>query len=129
MGYLLRRLKALCEDNLRKSLDFDNCVTLLLTAKKHRAEGLKEICMDFLVANEAKMKSLPSFKLLTEEPILLYELLMRRKAAVSHSFSGDGPGAMSPGILNNNNGLHSGGNGIGGAGYSATHSTPDQSPQ
>jgi len=78
--YLLGRLKSLCEDLIRKSIDFDNVIQILLTAKKHRADGLVELCMDFVVEHETKLKALPQFKDLTEEPILLYELLMRRKA-------------------------------------------------
>ncbi len=35
--------------------------------------------MDFIVANEATMKKAKNFKDLTEEPMLLYELLMRSK--------------------------------------------------
>ncbi|CAD7945856.1 unnamed protein product [Amoebophrya sp. A25] len=104
--YLLQRLKALCEDLIRKGIDFDNVVPILLTAKKHRADGLKDICLEFIVHNETKMKTLPSFKDLTEEPMLLYDLLMRRKAIESSAMGRDG--AMSPG---------------------ATWSTPDHSPQ
>ena len=34
--YLLYRLKALCEDAIRKSVDCVNVVSILLTAKKHK---------------------------------------------------------------------------------------------
>lgn len=108
--FLLRRLKSLTEDALRKMLDYENCIPILLTATKQKALGLKELCMDFLLLHENKMKTMSSFKRLTEEPILLYELLMRRKAIADHSLSGPvGPGSMSP--------------------LSNTHATPEQSPQ
>ncbi|CAD7953611.1 unnamed protein product, partial [Amoebophrya sp. A120] len=118
--YLLQRLKALCEDLIRKGIGFDNVVPILLTAKKHRADGLKDMCMDFIVANEAKMKQHETFKDLTEEPMLLYDLLMRRKAQeekLVNSMSGhqnrSDLSALSPG---NGSSLYSG------------YSTPDHSP-
>lgn len=77
--FLLDRLKALCEDVIRKSISIDNVVQVMMTAKVHRAEGLKDICMDFIVTNEEKIKTTSAFKELISEPTLMYELLMRRK--------------------------------------------------
>jgi N-acetylneuraminic acid mutarotase len=77
--FLLDRLKALCEDIVRKSVCVENVVNLLMTAKAHHAEGLKEICMDFIISNEEKIKGTPEFKNLITEPTLMLELLMRRK--------------------------------------------------
>merc|ERR1711879_364499 len=75
--FLFDRLKALCEDIIRKSVSIDNVVSIMMTAKAHRAEGLKDICMDFIVCNEGKIKSTPAFRELIQEPALMYELLMR----------------------------------------------------
>jgi len=77
--FLLDRLKALCEDIVRKYISVDNVVQIMMTAKAHRAEGLKDICMDFIVSNEEKIKSTAAFRELIQEPSLMYELLMRRK--------------------------------------------------
>lgn len=77
--FLLDRLKALCEDIIRKSISTDNVVQIMMTAKAHRAEGLKDICMDFIITNEEKIKSTSAFRELIQEPTLMYELLMRRK--------------------------------------------------
>merc|ERR1719197_1323998 len=44
--FLLDRLKALCEDIIRKSICIDNVVNIMMTAKMHRADGLKDICID-----------------------------------------------------------------------------------
>mmetsp|Transcript_86146 Transcript_86146/g.241096 ORF Transcript_86146/g.241096 Transcript_86146/m.241096 type:complete len:295 (+) Transcript_86146:2-886(+) len=77
--FLLDRLKALCEDIIRKAISIENVVAIMMTAKAHRAEGLKDICMDFIITNEEKIKSMPAFKELIQEPTLMYELLMRRK--------------------------------------------------
>jgi len=79
--FLLDRLKALCEDIVRKYISMDNVVSIMMTAKAHRAEGLKDICMDFIVSNEEKIKSTAAFRELIQEPSLMYELLMRRKPA------------------------------------------------
>mmetsp|Transcript_127999 Transcript_127999/g.362299 ORF Transcript_127999/g.362299 Transcript_127999/m.362299 type:complete len:518 (-) Transcript_127999:185-1738(-) len=79
--FLLDRLKALCEDIIRKSISIDNAVQIMMTAKNHRADGLKDICMDFIITNEDKIKSTPAFKELIQEPTLMYEMIMRRKPA------------------------------------------------
>lgn len=78
--FLLDRLKALCEDIIRKSISIENVVSVMMTAKVHRADGLKDICMDFIITNEEKIKSTAAFRELISEPTLMYELLMRRKA-------------------------------------------------
>ncbi|CAE7248036.1 glgB1 [Symbiodinium pilosum] len=69
--------QALCEDIIRKSISIDNVVQIMMTAKAHRADGLKDICMDFIITNEEKIKPTPAFKELIQEPTLMYELLMR----------------------------------------------------
>merc|ERR1712232_1011789 len=79
--FLLDRLKALCEDIIRKSISIDNVVQIMLTAKAHRADGLKDLCMDFVIVNEEKIKHTDAFRELLQEPSLMYELLMRRKPA------------------------------------------------
>jgi len=76
--FLLDRLKALCEDIIRKCISIDNVVQIMMAAKAHRAEGLKDICMDFIISNEEKIKTTPAFRELIQEPTLMYELLMRR---------------------------------------------------
>ena len=43
------------------------------------AAGLKEICMDYIIANEETIKHTPQFKQLMLEPSLMYEILIRRK--------------------------------------------------
>merc|ERR1719352_797379 len=77
--FLLDRLKALCEDIIRKSISIENVVQIMMAAKAHRAEGLKDICMDYIITNEEKIKSTSAFRELIQEPTLMYELLMRRK--------------------------------------------------
>merc|ERR1712232_1246110 len=79
--FLLDRLKALCEDIIRKSISVDNVVQIMLTSKAHRADGLKDLCMDFVITHEEKIRNTAAFRELIQEPSLMYELLMRRKPA------------------------------------------------
>ncbi|CAE7241100.1 glgB1 [Symbiodinium sp. CCMP2456] len=63
--------QALCEDIIRKSISIDNVVQIMMTAKAHRADGLKDICMasvqDFIITNEEKIKPTPAFKELIQD--------------------------------------------------------------
>ncbi|CAE6933086.1 glgB1 [Symbiodinium natans] len=54
------------QDIIRKYISNDNVVQILMTAKAHRADGLKDICMDF-ITNEENMKLAPAFKELIQE--------------------------------------------------------------
>merc|ERR1712050_180109 len=60
--FLLDRLKALCEDTIRKSISIDNVVQIMMTAKAHRAEGLKDLCMDFIITHEEKIRNTAAFR-------------------------------------------------------------------
>ncbi|CAM9876049.1 unnamed protein product [Phaeothamnion confervicola] len=75
--YLLDRLKALCEDIIRKRISVDNIVGILLMAHKHRAEGLKEIGLDFVLDKMDEVKQTAAFMDLKQEPDLLMEIIMR----------------------------------------------------
>ena len=76
--YLLDRLKGLCEDAIRKGITISNVVPTFLAAHRHRAEGLKEICLDFLLDNLDEVKLERSFHELKAEPDLLMEIIMRQ---------------------------------------------------
>ena len=47
--YLLDRLKGLCEDAIRKSITVENVIGIFLASHRHRAEGLKEITLEFIL--------------------------------------------------------------------------------
>lgn len=76
--YLLDRLKALCEESIRKSITVENVIGVLLLAHKHNAEGLKEICLDFILDNLVAVKMTTTFNELKTEPDLLMEIIMRQ---------------------------------------------------
>jgi len=80
--YCLDRLKALCEDIIRKSICIDNVVPVMLAANAHRADGLKDICLDFIIANEERIKASGRFKEIMQEPTLMYEIIMRGKSGI-----------------------------------------------
>jgi N-acetylneuraminic acid mutarotase len=76
--FLLARLKALCEDSIRKRIAVDNVVETFIAADHHRAAGLKELCLEFIVENMDAVKRTPTFSpQMTREPELLMEVVMR----------------------------------------------------
>uniref|UniRef100_A0A7S2UT53 BTB domain-containing protein n=1 Tax=Fibrocapsa japonica TaxID=94617 RepID=A0A7S2UT53_9STRA len=75
--YLLDRLKALCEDSIRKSITVDNVISVFMAAHRHRAEGLKEIGLEFILDHLEDVKMSTGFQLLKAEPDLLMEIIMK----------------------------------------------------
>mmetsp|Transcript_23093 Transcript_23093/g.22873 ORF Transcript_23093/g.22873 Transcript_23093/m.22873 type:complete len:202 (-) Transcript_23093:33-638(-) len=75
--FMIDRLKALCQDNIRKNITNENVVPILRVAYYHRANSLKEICMDYICLNFKDVKRNTSFQELEAEPRLMMELLMR----------------------------------------------------
>jgi hypothetical protein len=49
--FLLDRLKALCEDIIRREISAENVISILITSHQHNASGLKEIALDFILRN------------------------------------------------------------------------------
>jgi hypothetical protein len=49
--FLLDRLKALCEDIIRRDISVDNVINILVTSHQHNALGLKEIALEFILRN------------------------------------------------------------------------------
>lgn len=76
--YLLERLKCLCEDIIRRFVTVDNVVSLFVLAHRHRADGLREVCLDYIVSHIDEVKRSQRLMELKEEPELLLELLMRQ---------------------------------------------------
>jgi len=75
--FMIDRLKALCQDNIRKNINIDNVVPILRVVYYHGENSLKEICMDFIHVNFKDVRRNSSFQELEEEPHLMMELLMR----------------------------------------------------
>lgn len=49
--FMLDRLKALCEDFIRKEITVENVIGVLIAAHRHNAVGLKDIAMEFILKN------------------------------------------------------------------------------
>jgi speckle-type POZ protein len=75
--YMLDRLKALCEDSIRKKVNKDTVIPILRASHHHRSEALKEICMEFVCKRYEEVKHTKGFKDLLLEPELMMELLMK----------------------------------------------------
>jgi len=80
--YLLDRLKGLCEDRIHKSITSDNVIDIFMAAHRHRAHGLKEICLEFILDNLEAVKMSKGFQELKQEPELLMEIIMKQNAPV-----------------------------------------------
>jgi hypothetical protein len=79
--YLLPRLKALCEEALVKELSEDNACDVLLQAHLHNAASLKQISIDYVANNLARLRRAPALEQLQQhEPELFHELLQRAAA-------------------------------------------------
>mmetsp|Transcript_1865 Transcript_1865/g.2990 ORF Transcript_1865/g.2990 Transcript_1865/m.2990 type:complete len:374 (+) Transcript_1865:402-1523(+) len=77
--FMLERLKALCQDKIRKIISEDNVVPILRAAYHHGAQSLQEICMDYICAKWEDVKRSPYFGELVNEPKLLMDLVLRIK--------------------------------------------------
>ena len=49
--FMLDRLKALCEDSIRKEITVDNVIGVLIASQRHNATGLKDIALEFILRN------------------------------------------------------------------------------
>lgn len=49
--FMLDRLKSLCEDVIRRSIDLDNCIGILVASHRHHAGNLKEIALEYILRN------------------------------------------------------------------------------
>lgn len=81
--YLLDRLKGICEDAIRKSITVHNVISIFMAAHRHRAAGLREIGLDFILDNLEEVKLTNGFQELKEEPELLMEIIMRQRGVTT----------------------------------------------
>ena len=49
--FMLDRLKALCEDIIRRDINVENVIGILVASHRHNALGLKEIALDYILKN------------------------------------------------------------------------------
>ncbi|CAB9505827.1 RCC1 and BTB domain-containing protein 2 [Seminavis robusta] len=96
--FMLDRLKSLCEDAIRRDLDLDNCIDILVASHRHRAGNLKEIALEFIMQNLGNATIQNGLSSLKPEAELLVEILQRTTALfvppTPQSPTGDRPNAL-----------------------------------
>jgi hypothetical protein len=81
--FMLDRLKSLCEDVIRRDLDLDNCIGILVASHRHHASNLKEIALEYILRNLSHATIRNGLDNLKPEPDLLVEILQRTTSAES----------------------------------------------
>ena len=75
--FMLDRLKALCEDIMRRDVNENNVIEILVASHRYHATGLKNIAMDFILKNNAQPSIMIGISDLKSEPDLLVEIIQR----------------------------------------------------
>lgn len=93
--FMLDRLKAICEDRLRKDLAVDNVIGVFIASHRHNATGLKEIALEYILRNLNDADVVEGLNDLKSEPDLLVEIITRSsnsQMASMWAVAEDGPG-------------------------------------
>uniref|UniRef100_A0A7R9UG27 BTB domain-containing protein n=1 Tax=Pinguiococcus pyrenoidosus TaxID=172671 RepID=A0A7R9UG27_9STRA len=77
--YLLERLKGICEGIIRQSITVENVIGIFMAAHRHNALRLREIVLEYILANLEDVKRTRHFQELKDEPELLMEIIMRQQ--------------------------------------------------
>jgi speckle-type POZ protein len=75
--FMLDRLKALCEDIIRRDVNDQNAIGILLASHQHNATGLKDIALEFILRNLNEPAVMLGLAELKSEPDLLVEIIQR----------------------------------------------------
>ncbi|KAL3942969.1 MAG: hypothetical protein SGBAC_002920 [Bacillariaceae sp.] len=73
--FMLDRLKALCEDLIRREINVHNAINILVVSHQHNALGLKEIALSFILENLQERNVQIGLNDLKAEPDLLVEII------------------------------------------------------
>ena len=95
--FMLDRLKSLCEDVIRRDIDMENCIGILVASHRHHAGNLKEIALEFILNHLSNPTIRNGLSDLKPEPDLLVEILQRTTAveiAASQARPVDGGNAL-----------------------------------
>ncbi len=79
--FMLDRLKALCEDLIRRDVNVDNVIGILVASHQHNAIGLKDIALEFILRNLNEPVIIKGLTDLKSEPELLVEIIKRNSTA------------------------------------------------
>jgi len=83
--FMLDRLKALCEDIIRRDVNVDNAIGILAASHRHNASGLKDIALEFIMQNLNEPSIMIGLSDLKGEPDLLVEIIKRNSTTVQAS--------------------------------------------
>ena len=83
--FMLDRLKALCEDIIRRDINVDNVISILVASHQHNAPALKDIALEFILQNLNESTIMMGLTELKSEPDLLVEIIKRNSFTVQSS--------------------------------------------
>ncbi|GAX10239.1 hypothetical protein FisN_3Lh436 [Fistulifera solaris] len=75
--FMLDRLKALCEEFIRRDINVENVVGILVASYRHNAEALKDIALEFILRHLTDPTVMAGLSDLRVEPDLLLEIIRR----------------------------------------------------
>jgi len=87
--FMLDRLKALCEDLIRRDITVETVIGILVASHRHNASGLKDIALEFILRNLNDRTVMTGLSELKTEPDLLLEIIRRNTGP--HGGSGASP--------------------------------------
>jgi leucine-zipper-like transcriptional regulator 1 len=82
--FMLDRLKALCEDLIRRDISTETVVTILVASHRHHASGLKDIALEYILTNLSDPVVMSGLSDLKAEPDLLLEIIRRNTGSNIH---------------------------------------------
>jgi len=77
--FLLHSLKVLCETYLIRNLNCENVINVLLAATRANASAIKQRAIAYVVTNKKALQEKPEFETLTNDPILLLEIVNEKE--------------------------------------------------
>ncbi|KAL7566207.1 hypothetical protein ACA910_011278 [Epithemia clementina (nom. ined.)] len=75
--FMLDRLKALCEDLIRRDIHVDNVMDILVAAHRHNASGLKDLSLEYILLHLSNPTIMEGLTVLKSEPDLLVDIIKR----------------------------------------------------
>jgi len=75
--FMLDRLKALCEDRIRRDITVETVIGILVASHRHNAKELGELAFEFILKNLANPTVMTGLSDLKSEPDLLLEIIRR----------------------------------------------------
>jgi len=99
--FLLDRLKALCEDIIRKEINLDNATTILLESHQHNAAGLKDIALEYILRNLKNKDIQIGLNDLKSQPDLLVDIIKLASLQICVSNTSEEDNRRSPGQFHN----------------------------